>query len=166
MAIAPQVQSRGQDMKDEIKTWMMVILTVVFVGLYAFALFGAFQPLKDLSIVTRLEPIIFVIIGYYFGRLPSVQNEKALKGEIDRKSGEANDARKEKDAAVEARADQGAKAKATEQKLQDVKTTLATTFAGGPSPQGAAMLSGATRSDSSDAGIRQTVVVALNILNT
>jgi len=32
--------------------------------------------------VLRLEPIIFVIISYYFGRLPAQQNEQTLKEEI------------------------------------------------------------------------------------
>jgi hypothetical protein len=37
-------------------------------------------------LVLRLEPIIFVIIGYYFGRLPGQQNEKTLKQEIGRQT--------------------------------------------------------------------------------
>jgi hypothetical protein len=34
--------------------------------------------------LTRLEPVIFVIIGYYFGRLPALQNERTLREEISR----------------------------------------------------------------------------------
>jgi len=42
---------------------------------------GLAQPLADEKMVLRLEPIIFVIIGYYFGRLPGQQNEKTLRNE-------------------------------------------------------------------------------------
>jgi len=40
--------------------------------------------------IARIEPIIFVIVGYYFGRLPSQQNEKALKEEISRQTQRAD----------------------------------------------------------------------------
>ncbi len=64
----------------------MVALTLIFVVLYAAALFGLIKPLADISVVTRLEPIIFVIIGYYFGRLPAQANENTLKNEIIRQT--------------------------------------------------------------------------------
>src|ERR1051325_11372166 len=69
---------------DSAKSWIMVVLTLVFVALYGAALFGWLKPLTDDKIVMRLEPIIFAIIGYYFGRLPSQQNERTLKQEINR----------------------------------------------------------------------------------
>lgn len=71
-------------MGDGLKNWVMVILTLVFVSLYASALIGWLRPLTDVTMITRLEPVIFVIIGYYFGRLPAQANEKTLKDEIDR----------------------------------------------------------------------------------
>jgi hypothetical protein len=65
-----------------LKNWIMVVLTLVFIALYGAAPVG----LTDDKMVLRLEPIIFVIIGYYFGRLPGQQNEKTLKQEIGRQT--------------------------------------------------------------------------------
>lgn len=70
----------GQSFKDLV----IVGLTFAFVLMYALAIFGIITPLSDVSVVSRLEPIIFVIIGYYFGRIPGEQNEKVLKEEINR----------------------------------------------------------------------------------
>jgi len=58
---------------ETFKEWVMIVLTFAFVILYGLALVGKLRPLADISIVSRLEPIIFVIIGYYFGRLPAQQ---------------------------------------------------------------------------------------------
>jgi hypothetical protein len=77
-------------MGNELKNWVMTILTLVFVFLYLAALIGWLKPLADITMLTRLEPIIFVIIGYYFGRLPSTQNEQTLKDEIDRQTQKTN----------------------------------------------------------------------------
>ena len=69
-----------------LKNWIMVVLTLVFIALYGAALVGWLKPLTDDKLVLRLEPIIFVIIGYYFGRLLGQQNEKTLKQEIGRQT--------------------------------------------------------------------------------
>jgi signal transduction histidine kinase len=74
----------AENITDQLKSWTMVVLTLIFVFLYITALAGWLKPPTDAAMITRLEPIIFVIIGYYFGRLPSQQNEKTLKGEITR----------------------------------------------------------------------------------
>ena len=73
-----------QKVTDALKSWIMLFLTIAFVILYALALSGRIKPLPDTSLVARLEPIIFVIIGYYFGRIPGQQNENTLKTEIAR----------------------------------------------------------------------------------
>jgi hypothetical protein len=65
---------------------MMICITLIFVSLYAAALFGWLRPLSDVTMITRLEPIIFVIAGYYFGRLPGQTIEGSLKEEIVRQS--------------------------------------------------------------------------------
>ena len=62
-----------QKVTDALKSWIMLFLTIAFVILYALALSGRLKPLPDTSLVARLEPIIFVIIGYYFGRIPGQQ---------------------------------------------------------------------------------------------
>ena len=87
------------NMTDVLRSWMMVALTLLFVLLYAAALCGWLKPLTDVSMITRLEPIIFVIIGYYFGRLPAQQNEKTLKEEINRQTQKADAAQNAKEQA-------------------------------------------------------------------
>ena len=95
----------------------MVILTLGVVALYGLALIGKLKPLEDVSMVSRIEPIIFVIIGYYFGRLPSQQNEKSLKDEIDRQTQKADAAQQAKENALQTR-------EALEEKLRNINTTL------------------------------------------
>jgi hypothetical protein len=68
----------------------MIALTLAFVFLYAGALIGWVKPLADEKMALRLEPIIFVLIGYYFGRLPAQQNEQTLKDEISRQAQRAD----------------------------------------------------------------------------
>jgi choline-glycine betaine transporter len=89
--------NQSQSMTDSSKGWVMVALTLIFILLYIAALFGLIAPLKDVSIITRLEPIIFVIIGYYFGRLPAQANENTLKNEINRQSQKATAAQQIKE---------------------------------------------------------------------
>jgi ABC-type bacteriocin/lantibiotic exporter with double-glycine peptidase domain len=95
----------------------MVVLTLIFVLLYAAALFGWIKPLTDMSMITRLEPIIFVIIGYYFGRLPAQQNEKTLKEEINRQTQKADAAQNAKEQAKQDR-------EALEEKLKNAIVVL------------------------------------------
>ena len=96
----------------------MVVLTFAFVILYGLALIGKLRPLADLSIVSRLEPIIFVIIGYYFGRLPGQQNELTLKREIGRQMQRAEAAQHAKETALQSR-------EALDEKLKNARTALA-----------------------------------------
>ena len=88
---------------EALKSWGMLLLTFVFVALYGLALIGKLKPLADVSMVSRIEPIIFVIIGYYFGRLPAQQNEKTLKDEIARQTQKADAAQHAKEQALQAR---------------------------------------------------------------
>ncbi|MCY7375244.1 MAG: hypothetical protein LH472_04650 [Pyrinomonadaceae bacterium] len=96
---------------------MMVILTLIFVVLYTGALLGWLKPLSDVTLVTRLEPLIFTIIGYYFGRLPAQQNEETLKDEINRQT-------KKADAAQNSREQTQQEREALEEKLKNVQTIL------------------------------------------
>lgn len=67
--------------------------------------------------ITRLELIIFVIIGYYFGRLPAKQNEKTLKDEIGRQTQKAEAAQHAKETALQSR-------EALEEKMKNVSAAL------------------------------------------
>ncbi len=102
---------------DALKNWTMVVLTLVFVALYAAALFGWLKPLTDDKMVMRLEPIIFAIIGYYFGRLPGQQNERTLKQEINRQTQRADASQSSKEQALQSN-------EALEEKIKNVKHTL------------------------------------------
>lgn len=105
-------------MAGTLKEWVIIVLTFAFVLLYGVALVGKLKPLADLSIVSRLEPIIFVIIGYYFGRLPGQQNELELKKEIGRQTQRA-------DAAQQARETELRSREALDEKVKNARTALA-----------------------------------------
>lgn len=102
---------------DPLKNWTMVFLTLGFVVLYGLALIGKLKPLADASMVSRLEPIIFVFIGYYFGRLPAQQNEGTLRNEIARQSTRADAAQSAREQLLQSR-------EALEEKLRSVNAAL------------------------------------------
>lgn len=102
-----------------VRYWMMIALTVLFVSLYAAALLGWLRPLSDVSVIARLEPILFVILGYYFGRVPAEQNERALKEEIGRQADRADAIAETKEQAEIAR-------EAAEERMRNITAALAT----------------------------------------
>jgi predicted nucleic acid-binding Zn-ribbon protein len=67
----------------------------------------------------RFEPIIFILIGYYFGRHPSRQNEKALKEEIQNQTSRADAAQYAKEKAQMER-------ETLEEKIKNARTALKT----------------------------------------
>jgi hypothetical protein len=149
----------GQDIANALKGWVMIALTVVFVALYAAAITGWLKPLADEKMVMRLEPIIFVIIGYYFGRLPAQQNEKTLKDEITRQTQKADAAQHSKEQALQSR-------ESLEEKIKNARTALASAMAG-TAPKGSAE----ARHDSSAAPAmedpaRGALSAAMNILSS
>jgi hypothetical protein len=146
---APQ----GRDMTDALKGWVMVALTLIFVALYGAALAGWLKPVADEKMIARLEPIIFVIIGYYFGRLPAQQNEKTLKDEITRQTQKADASQHAKEQSQQTR-------EALEEKLKNAAASLAVA-APGASDRIVSAEAAAT-----DAGLRHAVVTTLRILNS
>ena len=133
----------------------MVVLTLVFITLYGAALTGLLKPLTDEKMVLRLEPIIFVIIGYYFGRLPGIQNEKALQQEINRLTQRYDAAQSAKEQALQVN-------EAMEEKLKNVKVVLGTE---GPfvTASGSHNLRSATLRDDE---LRPMVNASMRILNS
>lgn len=113
-----QTHSGEGSLFEAIKDWLMVLLTAGFVVLYGLALLGKLRPLADASMVSRLEPIIFVIIGYYFGRLPGQQNEQTLKEELGRQTQRADAAQYAKESALQAR-------EVLDEKVKNARTALA-----------------------------------------
>jgi hypothetical protein len=78
--------------EDRTKSMVIVVLTFVFVGLYIAAMFGRLGVSPDEKSIALLQPVVYVIIGYYFGRMPSEANEKRLQKEADTKGAQAADA--------------------------------------------------------------------------
>jgi len=104
-------------MNVDLKSWVMIALTFIFILLYILALTGRLESLKEWEMVTRLEPVIFVIIGYYFGRLPAQQTEKTLKDEISRQTNRADAAQNAKEQAQQIR-------EGLEEKVKNAKVVL------------------------------------------
>lgn len=130
----------------------MVVLMLIFVILYAAALLGWLKPLSDVTMVTRLEPIIFVIIGYYFGRMPGEQNEKTLREEITRQTQKADATQQAKEKANQER-------EVLEEKIKNVKGVLS-----------ASPLKTASEKDFGMSGesmtLQHSIAAALNILRS
>jgi hypothetical protein len=134
----------------------MVVLTLIFITLYGAALTGLLKPLADEKMVMRLEPIIFVIVGYYFGRLPGQQNEKTLQQEIGRQTQRADAAQSAKEQAQQSN-------EALEEKVKNVKVTLSSEAATFATTSGSHTLRSATIRDDE---LRPMVNAALRILNS
>ena len=142
---------------DTLKNWIMVVLTLVFISLYGAALIGWLKPLADEKMVMRLEPIIFVIIGYYFGRLPGQQNERTLKQEINRQTQRADASQSAKEQALQSN-------EALEAKLHSVKAALSSEHSVGVTASGGGIFGVAGRPQ--EEGLRYVVGAAMRILNS
>jgi hypothetical protein len=159
MATEPgQAHTQRRERGSGLKSWAMVGLTFGFILMYAAVLTGWLRPMADDKSLARLEPIIFMIIGYYFGRQPSQEAEGVLRSEITRQTQKADAAQHAKEQAQQAR-------EALEERVRSVRSTLA---AAAPD---AAMKSFAENINSSDGPmkqdkLRQSVAAALNILNS
>ena len=106
-----------RSISDAVKSWVVVLLTLVFIVLYGFALLGKLRPLADISMVTRLEPLVFIVIGYYFGRLPGEENEQTLKDEIGRQTRRADAAQQATEVVLQSR-------EALDEKIKNARTAL------------------------------------------
>lgn len=146
-----------REIADALKSWVMVLLTLTFVLLYGLALIGKLKPLADVSMVSRLEPIIFVIIGYYFGRLPAQQNERTLKEEIGRQTQKADAAQHAKEQALQTR-------EAAEERLKNVNAALSSV--GGIAKMHISGDRLSKEPENGDAALRHSVAATLNILKS
>lgn len=153
-----QDASPGQDITNALKGWVMIALTLTFVGLYGAALTGWLRPLADEKMVARLEPIIFVIIGYYFGRLPAQQNEQTLKDEIGRQTQKADASQHAKEQAQQTR-------EALEEKIKNAHAALATPSSAATTASLAGHLNKAEGAVKDDP-LRHSVSTALKILGS
>lgn len=149
----------GRDLPGALRSWVMVALTLIFILLYALALTGWLKPLADERMIARLEPVIFVIIGYYFGRLPAQANEQTLKGELDRQT-------KKADASQSAKEQAQRTAESLEEKVRNTRAALTTA----PNAAGHRSFSegvgAATAAAAPGENLRHSVNTALSILNS
>lgn len=146
------------DSATALKNWGITLLAAIFVLLYGAALMGWIKPLSDDQAVKRLEPIIFVIVGYYFGRLPAQQTEKTLKGEIERQTQKADAAQHAKEQALQAR-------ETLEEKIKNARVSLTSSAdAGAASPFFAAAATGEAALVE-QVTLRQRMALALDLLN-
>lgn len=138
----------------------MIALSFVLVILYSSALLGWLpSPLGDITMATRLDPIIFVVIGYLFGRLPAQQNEKTLKDEIIRQSQKADAAQYAKEQVQQER-------EALEEKMKNVKAVLAP-FSRSPQSKPATGVGGKVAvTPSADDLLRNSITAAVSILDS
>lgn len=113
-------KSRTQDLSETVRNWVMVVLSGTFLVLYGLALLGRLRPLADVSMVARLEPIIFVFIGYFFGQ----HNELTLKRELSRQTQKADAALHSREQMLRAREGLEAKLEGTRAALGTVETYL------------------------------------------
>lgn len=156
----PAHNGKGQPIQDGVRTWVIVVLTFIFVALYVAALFGLIHTsaAADQQTVTRLEAIVFVIIGYYFGRVPAQATEKTLKGEIHRQTGKADAAEADKDAAQRT-------AQALEEKVKNAKAALGSALPQKEmSADGLAVSLGRTTTNTDT--LRQSVIAAARVLES
>jgi hypothetical protein len=153
-----QDPAQGRDVANALRGWMMVALTLIFLSLYGAALLGWIKPLSDERMISRLEPTILVIVGYYFGRLPSQQNEKTLKDEIGRQTQKADAAQHAKEQAQQAR-------ESLEEKMKNARTALSSS-----APEsGLKPLPGKFEKQGwpvKEEALRQSVAAAINILRS
>jgi len=152
---------QGGEFANTLQNWMMVALTLAFLALYAAVLFGSFKHWSDDRLITHLEPVIFVVIGYFFGRLPARPNEQTLRDEIRRHIRRADAAQYAKEQLQQTR-------EALEEKIKNVRTTLAPSATAASSATGKAIGNSLNHSGgaSNDNTLRQAVAAALKMLDS
>ena len=159
-------ESTESNVGETLRGWMLVALTAVFVALYTAALLGWIKPLPNDQVVVRLEAIIGVIIGYYFGRVPGEKNEKTLKEQVNREAQKAGEAEEKKEEAQRGENAAHVDRAALEQKVKSAKAALTAA-----APQRAAdglpaNLGEGQAPPANDAAARHAVAAALQVLDS
>jgi hypothetical protein len=130
------------------KTVIIVLLTAVFVVCHIVALSGYWTGTPNKDVLTSVAPIVSVIIGYYFGRLPSEKHEK-----------EATQAQADKTAAV-------AQASALQQKINSAVSALSISAPTATVQDLAPTLSGVSGTVADAPTIRNAAAAALKVLQS
>jgi hypothetical protein len=143
---------------DSQKNWIMTVLTLIFVLFYTTALLGWLKPLSDMAVVTRLEPILFIIIGYYFASLPAQKTQAVMKDEIIHQAKKADAAQHSREQAQQER-------EILEEKLKNVRTVLMS-VAGKRSSKTLIGSSLKTEAEENSESLRYSINTATDILNS
>ncbi|MCC8954347.1 hypothetical protein H8B02_13060 [Bradyrhizobium sp. Pear77] len=147
------------------KDWVIVVLTAVFVALYVLALAGLLQPPSDDKLVVQISPIISVI-GYYFGRIPGEKNEQTLRQQVDDTRNERQQAVDQKNQAQNARNDAVQQRERLATKIADAKAALSAAAPAAPPEQLAATLSGGGAAAPDLEAVQRAATAALKVLET
>ena len=157
-AIPTNDAASGRKAENALRNWIMVALTLILALMYWAALMGWLKAMPDERMIARLEPIIFLVIGYYFGRLPSQQNEQTLREEINRQKQKA-------DAAQHATVHGQQSSAPLEEKVKNARAALSAS-APGITPKGLAESLGRSDGPVKEDALRHAVAAALKILNS
>jgi len=79
------------------KHWIMIVVSLSFLVLYGAALTGWLRPITTNSLAERLEPIIFILVGFYFGQLPFTYALRSRKRELQRMREKLEETQKSKE---------------------------------------------------------------------
>jgi hypothetical protein len=107
-------------MIETIKTLGILIIAIVFVSLYALIVTGMIRPIGDITVLSRIEPMVFVVVGYFLSRLQAGHYEQTLKEELRRQTLRAESAQSEKER-VEVEKE------GIEERMRNVRTALVST---------------------------------------
>jgi hypothetical protein len=141
------------------KTGIIVVLTIIFVALYVAGFAGWPKLAPDKEVIGPVAPIVAVIIGYYFGRVPSEKNEKSLQQQVNPRTQEAEHARNEQ---------QQAQTDSTRLATKVIAARAALSAAAPAAPPDglASTLSGAAGDAPDPEAIRQAAISALQVLDS
>lgn len=141
-------------MSERWRTAMVVSISILFVLLYVGALLGWAGLAPNEQALRYIQPVVWVIIGYYFGRVPGERTESRLKEQADKSEAAA-------DAAQKAAGKAKVRLTATEEKLAAVRNVLR-----GPSPPASGMGVEAAGAPQIAAPAPSPVAAALRILES
>jgi hypothetical protein len=151
-------------MEPEVRSWMMAALTAVFVILYVLALVGKLPDANE-DALGHVAPIVAVIIGYYFGRVPAEKHQKDLKEQIEREATKAKEEEKKAAAAKEAQTRETVERRAAEEKIAAARAALSSAESP-PDAARAAFPSMRAADAASQDALRHGVAAALKILGS
>ena len=65
--------------RSDIGPTLLALFTIILLSLYFAALTGWLRPVSDLTMIARLEPFLFLIFGFYLGRIPLRERDRGRR---------------------------------------------------------------------------------------